>query len=182
MACIVRRAGQHRPHSFLRKCRWRSATAPIHWHRITGTNPCQVTGNLVTTGDDYDAYRYSLERTVRKELERSWRVFTRHPEAGFRAISDTDEALRLLAVLETQQSTRMHDIGATYVLNEETSAAFYRNLIVTGLCDGFVSADGADLRRRDCRHAAGGQERPALHHDPDQQCRREMVETAHRAG
>ncbi len=105
---------------------------------ITGTNPCQVNGNLVTTGDDYDAYRYSLERTVRKELERSWRVFTRHPEAGFRAISDTDEALRLLAVLETQQSTRMHDIGATYVLNEETSAAFYRNLIVTGLRDGFV--------------------------------------------
>lgn len=105
---------------------------------IAGTHPCQVNGNLVTTGDDYDAYRYSLERTVRKELERSWRVFTRQPEAGFRAISDTDEALRLLAVLETQQSTRMHDLGQTYLLNEETSASFYRNLIITGLRNGSV--------------------------------------------
>ncbi|WP_315833830.1 GNAT family N-acetyltransferase [Bradyrhizobium prioriisuperbiae] len=103
---------------------------------IAGTHPCQVNGNLVTTGDDFDAYRFSLERTVRKELERSWRVFTRHPEAGFRAVTDTDEALRLLAVLETQQSTRMHDLGQTYLLNEDTSASFYRNLIVAGLHDG----------------------------------------------
>jgi CelD/BcsL family acetyltransferase involved in cellulose biosynthesis len=51
-------------------------------------------------------------------------------------VTDTDEALRLLAVLETQQSTRMHDLGQTYLLNEETSASFYRNLIVTGLHDG----------------------------------------------
>jgi CelD/BcsL family acetyltransferase involved in cellulose biosynthesis len=106
---------------------------------IAGAYPCQLNGNIVTTGDDFDAYRHSLGRTVRKELERSWRVFTRHPGACFRVISDPAEALRLLAVMETQQSARMHDLGKDYVLNEKTAASFYRNLIATGLADGYVT-------------------------------------------
>ncbi len=46
-----------------------------------------LNGNVVTIGDDFDAYRYSLERTVRKELERSWRVFTRDPRAAFQIVT-----------------------------------------------------------------------------------------------
>src|SRR6185312_1211265 len=42
---------------------------------LLNTGPCLLNGNLVTTGEDYDAWRYTLEKTVRKELERSWRVF-----------------------------------------------------------------------------------------------------------
>jgi CelD/BcsL family acetyltransferase involved in cellulose biosynthesis len=30
---------------------------------------CSLNGNLVTTGEDYDAWRYTLEKTVRKDLE-----------------------------------------------------------------------------------------------------------------
>ncbi len=55
---------------------------------LDGAGPCSLNGNVVTTGDDFDAWRYSLERTVRKELERSWRVFTRDPGAGFRLVTD----------------------------------------------------------------------------------------------
>ena len=48
---------------------------------LDAAGPCSLNGNLVTTGEDYDAWRYTLEKTVRKELERSWRVFTRDPAA-----------------------------------------------------------------------------------------------------
>src|SRR6266404_8275417 len=50
--------------------------------------PCSLNGNLVTTGEDYDVWRYTLEKAVRKELERSWRVFTRDPAASFAIITD----------------------------------------------------------------------------------------------
>ena len=52
---------------------------------------CSLNGNLVTTGEDYDAWRYTLEKTVRKELERSWRVFTRDPAAAFEMVTDNEE-------------------------------------------------------------------------------------------
>ena len=50
--------------------------------------PCSLNGNIVTTGEDYDAWRFTLERTVRKELERSWRVFTRDPPPAFKIVTD----------------------------------------------------------------------------------------------
>ena len=55
---------------------------------LDDAGPCSLNGNLVTTGDDYDAWRYTLEKTVRKELERSWRVFTRDPAAAFAIVTD----------------------------------------------------------------------------------------------
>src|SRR5229473_5121391 len=61
---------------------------------LDGAGPCSLNGNVVTTGDDFDAYRYSLDRTVRKELERSWRVFMRYPAATFKIVADRNEALR----------------------------------------------------------------------------------------
>jgi CelD/BcsL family acetyltransferase involved in cellulose biosynthesis len=100
--------------------------------------PCSLNGNLVTTGEDYDVWRYTLEKTVRKELERSWRVFTRDPAASFAIITDTDEALRILSTTEVQQGTRMQSLGRNYVLNDETSAAFYRNLVRDGVDNGYV--------------------------------------------
>jgi len=100
--------------------------------------PCSLNGNLVTTGEDYDVWRYTLEKTVRKELERSWRVFTRDPAASFAIITDPDEALRILSTTEVQQGTRMQGLGRNYVLNDETSAAFYRNLVRDGVDNGYV--------------------------------------------
>jgi CelD/BcsL family acetyltransferase involved in cellulose biosynthesis len=105
---------------------------------LAGVQPSALTGHLVHTGDDYDAYRYSLEKTVRKELERSWRVFAKHDGAEFKQVHDPDEALRTFAALEAQQSARMHDLGQSYSLDDESSAAFHRELIVRGLADGYV--------------------------------------------
>jgi CelD/BcsL family acetyltransferase involved in cellulose biosynthesis len=70
---------------------------------LDGAGPCPLNGNVVTTGDDFDAYRYSLERTVRKGLERSWRVFTRDPAAALRIVTDRNEARRILSAMEIQQ-------------------------------------------------------------------------------
>jgi CelD/BcsL family acetyltransferase involved in cellulose biosynthesis len=100
--------------------------------------PCSLNGNLVTTGEDYDAWRYTLEKTVRKELERSWRVFTRDPAAAFKFAGDHDEALKILSTTEAQQGTRMQSLGLNFILNDATCAAFYRNLVRDGIGNGFV--------------------------------------------
>jgi CelD/BcsL family acetyltransferase involved in cellulose biosynthesis len=105
---------------------------------LDAAGPCALNGNLVATGDDFDAWRYTLERTVRKELERSWRVFTRDSAAAFRIVTDKDEALRLLATMESQQGERMQQLGLNFVLNDETYAAFYRNLVDANVGNGYA--------------------------------------------
>jgi CelD/BcsL family acetyltransferase involved in cellulose biosynthesis len=105
---------------------------------LDAAGPCPLNGNLVATGQDYDAWRYTLEKTVRKELERSWRVFTRDPAASFALITDTDEALRVLSATEVQQGTRMQSLGLNYILNDETCAAFYRNLVRDAVRNGYA--------------------------------------------
>jgi CelD/BcsL family acetyltransferase involved in cellulose biosynthesis len=105
---------------------------------LDGAGPCSLNGNIVTTGDDFDAWRFTLERTVRKELERSWRVFTRDPQAAFRIVTDSEEALRMLATMELQQGNRMQHLGLNFILNDETCAAFYRNLVRDNAANGYA--------------------------------------------
>ena len=107
---------------------------------LDAAGPCSLNGNLIVMGEDYDAWRYSLERTARKELERSWRVFTRHPEAGVRLAADADEALTFLATTDVQQGTRMQSLGLNFILNEEGCAAFYRSLVRDGTAGGYAVA------------------------------------------
>jgi CelD/BcsL family acetyltransferase involved in cellulose biosynthesis len=99
---------------------------------------CPVNGNLVITDDDYDVWRHTLERTVRKELERSWRVFTRDSAASFVITADSDEALRILATTEAQQGSRMQSLGVNFILNDENCAAFYRSLVRNGIASGYA--------------------------------------------
>jgi CelD/BcsL family acetyltransferase involved in cellulose biosynthesis len=105
---------------------------------LDAAGPCALNGNLVTTGDDFDAWRFTLERTVRKELERSWRVFTRDSAAAFKIVTDKDEALRVLSTMESQQGDRMQHLGLNFVLNDETYAAFYRNLVDQNVGNGYA--------------------------------------------
>ncbi|WFU17849.1 GNAT family N-acetyltransferase [Bradyrhizobium sp. CB3481] len=99
---------------------------------------CALNGNLVTTGEDYDAWRYTLEKTVRKELERSWRVFTRDPAASFALLTDADQAQQILSTTEAQQGTRMRSLGMNYVLDDASRAAFYRNLVRNSVGSGYA--------------------------------------------
>jgi CelD/BcsL family acetyltransferase involved in cellulose biosynthesis len=105
---------------------------------LGGAGPCALNGNIVNTGDDFDAWRFTLERTVRKELERSWRVFTRDSKAAFRIVTDKDEAQRVLSTMEIQQSERMQYLGLNFVLNDKTCAAFYRNLVSENVGNGYA--------------------------------------------
>jgi CelD/BcsL family acetyltransferase involved in cellulose biosynthesis len=107
---------------------------------LDAAGPCSLNGNLILTGEDFDAWRYTLERTARKELERSWRVFTRHPGAAFRLAADADEALKFLAITEVQQGARMQSLGLNFILNEERCADFYRGLVRDGVGKGYAVA------------------------------------------
>jgi CelD/BcsL family acetyltransferase involved in cellulose biosynthesis len=106
---------------------------------LTSARLCPLNGNLLVIGDDFEAHRFARERTFRKELERSWRVFTRHPAATFQMVTERDEALHVLATIEQQQGARMHDLGVNFVLNDEVYAAFYRNLVRDGIARGYVA-------------------------------------------
>lgn len=105
---------------------------------LDGAGPCSLNGNLVTTGDDFDQYKRSLKRDVRKVLQRSWRAFTAYPGAAFQIAEEKDEALRLLATLDAQQSARMRHLGVNFILNDEACAAFYRNLVRDGVGGGYA--------------------------------------------
>ncbi len=122
----------------LRKMPLVLANGPNPLALLDVAKPCPLNGNVVTTGDDFDAYRYSLERTVRKNLERSWRVFTRDPAARFRIVSDRNEALHVLSTLAIQQGARMRHLGLNFALDDETPVAFYRHLIGEGLDGGYA--------------------------------------------
>jgi len=105
---------------------------------LGGTGPCPLNGNPVFTGEDYDAWRYTLEKTVRKELERSWRVFARDPSARFAIATGPEEALKILAATEMQQGFRMQSLGLDFILNDEACVAFYRDLVREGIGGGYA--------------------------------------------
>lgn len=105
---------------------------------LPGTEPSALTGHVLEIGDDYDAYRYSREKTVRKELERSWRVFSKNDGAQFRRITELQPALNVFTALEAQQSARMHELGKDYSLDDEACSDFHRDLIARGLADGYA--------------------------------------------
>jgi CelD/BcsL family acetyltransferase involved in cellulose biosynthesis len=105
---------------------------------LEGTSRSAVNGNLVTTGDNFDAWRHSLGRNARKGFLKSWRVFSRDPEAQFRIITDPGEASRVMAAMEVQQGARMQVLGLSYSLNNQAYAAFYRDLVAVNLRTGYA--------------------------------------------
>lgn len=94
-----------------------------------------LNGNIIETGDDFQAYRTSIKRM---QIPRCWRVFSRYPGAAFRMISSVDEALKTLDIIDTQQQKRMQNVGRKFVLNDEVHALFYRDLVRRGLPEGYV--------------------------------------------
>ena len=105
---------------------------------LTGLLPAAVNGNVVDMGEDWNGFHFGLERTVRKELEHSWRVFTRADDAGLFAITDSAEALSVLEQVEELQSARMRELGQPYTLDKPVAADFYRRLITDGMDNGYA--------------------------------------------
>ena len=97
---------------------------------LLSTLPSALNGNVVHAGENYQEHvRATLRRQVRKELERSWRVFSRHPDAYFRVVDDIDQRRTVLAAIESQQPVRMRHAGNQYELGRPEAADFYRRLV-----------------------------------------------------
>ncbi|GJE18672.1 GNAT family N-acetyltransferase [Methylobacterium marchantiae] len=122
----------------LRKMPATFADGPNPLSLLKGVCPCPLNGNEVRTGEDWEVYHRSLAKTVRKELERSWRVFSREPTTGFRIVTEQGEAQRVLAIMARQQEERMRSLGADYRLDEAEFDAFYRRLVERGLDRGYA--------------------------------------------
>lgn len=90
-------------------------------------------GNPVTVGDDFEAWRFRRKKKHRKELERHWRGFTRHPGAEFRLITDKHDVARVMHALETYQRNTILNKGWVYLLDEPGTRDFYHRLIEDGL-------------------------------------------------
>ncbi|MEH6413490.1 GNAT family N-acetyltransferase [Pseudomonas sp. CGJS7] len=105
---------------------------------LPGTRESALFGNPAIVGEDFEAWRFSREKTHRKELERSWRVFTRHPDARLEQIVDVDAAMRVMDALETHQRAAISGKGWAYILDEPGYREFYRRLIEEGLAGGEV--------------------------------------------
>ena len=110
----------------------------------TGINPLAVlgrkgssslNGNIIETGDDFEAYRASIKRI---QMPRYWRVFNRHPGAAFRMTGSVDEALKIIDVMDAQQQARMQKLGLRFVLDDKVHARFYRDLVKCGLTTGYA--------------------------------------------
>ncbi|MBH5370237.1 GNAT family N-acetyltransferase [Bradyrhizobium glycinis] len=91
--------------------------------------------NLVLMGDDHDDYQAAIKRL---QMPRCWRVFGRHAGARFEIAADVARAHELLDVMDAQQHARMRKLGSPFVLNDDTHARFYREVVRQGLAQGHV--------------------------------------------
>jgi CelD/BcsL family acetyltransferase involved in cellulose biosynthesis len=102
--------------------------------RIQAAQPSSLDGFLVSTGDDLDAYQFSIRKM---QVARSWRVFTRHPDATFQIVTDQQEALRLLDIVDEQQ-TNLYERHGKFFVMDKPRIALYRNLVAEGIKDGYA--------------------------------------------
>ncbi|WP_439401596.1 GNAT family N-acetyltransferase [Bradyrhizobium sp. DASA03068] len=94
-----------------------------------------LNGNLVSMDDAYDHYQASIKRL---QMGRCWRVFSRHAGARFEIAADVGRAHELLDVMDVQQQARMRKLKSPFVLNDETHARFYREVVRRGVADGYA--------------------------------------------
>ena len=96
-----------------------------------------VNGNLLLT-QDWNSFHHGLEKEVRKELERSWRVFSRIEDTCYRHITDADEALAMLETIERVQKDRIGQLGEVYGMDAPVTADFQRRLLRQGVASGYA--------------------------------------------
>lgn len=104
----------------------------------TSTMLSGANGNLLLMKDNWTDQHFGMSKNIRKELERSWRVFSRAEDTAFTIVNDADEALKLLDRIEQAQRIRMAELGQPYHMEDPVTAGLYRRLIVTGAPSGFA--------------------------------------------
>lgn len=117
-------------------------------------------GNILHVPGSWEVWRRSLDRPVRKEIERSWRVFLKHEDAAFRIVEEVD-AGRVLAEIARFQSARVRELGLPYLLDEPAYDRFYHELLAAGLASGRVVLTALRPARRSSRRfSASSTEEP----------------------
>ncbi len=99
--------------------------------------PCNMFGNHFSIDGAYDDWRHSLATNVRKEFERTWRVFSRIEGAHFLRASEPAQALHLYQQLEAMQHARLAGTPG-YRLNDAAHSQLYAGLLQDGLHSGQV--------------------------------------------
>jgi CelD/BcsL family acetyltransferase involved in cellulose biosynthesis len=102
---------------------------------------CSLNGNAITVGTDLEAYLGSIRKM---QLPRSWRVFSRYSGAQFRLVTDIQDAMALLDIIDAQQSARMRSLGLPFTLDQDAQATFYRDLVRRGIDDSYVVMSALD--------------------------------------
>ena len=103
---------------------------------LPGTQPSSLIGNILHVPGTWDEWHWGLERTFRKELERSSRVFEKHADAAFRRYEPGAEAERVYGELKRLQASRIAELSLPYILDDEPARSFYDDLVREGLRDG----------------------------------------------
>lgn len=100
--------------------------------------PETLFGNAIEAADTWDAWLHTLGGRDRREFARSWRNFTRHPDARLVIAEDTETARRILHWIEHRQRTRIREQGLAYDLDAPQMSTFHERLIEQGLASGEV--------------------------------------------
>jgi CelD/BcsL family acetyltransferase involved in cellulose biosynthesis len=99
---------------------------------------CAVGTNVLSVHGSWDDYLSQLDRKVRKEIGRCWRLFSKRDGTAFHRMKDQTEAAPVMAALEVQQRMRHQHGRAPYLLDNPAIAAFYRLLVENGIGSGEV--------------------------------------------
>jgi len=105
---------------------------------LPGCGRCAVGTNVLSINGSWDDYLSQLERKVRKEIGRCWRVFSKRDGTAFHRVKDQTEAAQVMAALEIQQRMRHQHGSAPYLLDNPAITAFYRSLVENGIGSGEI--------------------------------------------
>jgi CelD/BcsL family acetyltransferase involved in cellulose biosynthesis len=94
---------------------------------------CAVGTNVLSIDGSWDDYLSRLDRKVRKEIGRCWRLFSKRDGAAFGRVRNQNEAARVMAAMEVQQRMRHQHQHTPYLLDKPTVARFYRSLVENGI-------------------------------------------------
>lgn len=100
------------------------------------TQHSKFSGNILHVPNTWDEWHWGLERTFRKELERSWRVFCKYPHSEFKQITNRSEAIDVFEQLKALQASRIVNSGLDYQLNAPVIDQFYDDVLINGLESG----------------------------------------------
>ena len=103
---------------------------------LPSSTPSSLIGNILHVPGSWDEWHWGLERTFRKELERSARVFEKHPGAAFRRYEPGAEAERVYGELKRLQAARIAELNLPYILDSEPARSVYDDIAREGLRNG----------------------------------------------